>query len=184
MNKASDDAVAADEAPRSDEADRTAGDAGSDPSAAPPQDAAFEDGFQPMRLAARDGDDLKVLSALLQDAVVTSDEMAYLRPQRRFAMVLNRFRWEEPQAQERVRAGVHFDGVLSAKVKGFRPGAEKQPLNLLAIEFTPGEIAPAGEVRIVFSGGAEAALSVEALEAAMADMTKPWRAAARPIHRG
>lgn len=152
--------------------------------AAQPRDASFEDAYRPMRLAARDAEDLKVVSALLQDAVTTSDDIAFLSGERRFAMVLNRFRWEEPEARERVRAGVHFDGVLGAKVKGFDPKEKARPFNLLAIDFEAAETAPAGVVRIVFAGDAEVALQVDALDAALADMTRPWPATATPRHRG
>lgn len=153
-------------------------------SAAEQRDAAYEDVYRPTRLKAEDAEDLKVISALLQDAVVTTGDMAYLAPRRRFAMVVSRFRWEEAAARERVRAGFHFDGVLSAKTRGFDPAAKDQPLNILAISFEPGETAPAGRARIAFSGEAEILLELDAIDAAMADMGKPWPAAATPTHRG
>lgn len=154
--------------------------------AAKPQreDASFLDSFKPTRLMARDAEDLKVFSALLQDAVVRAGDMAFLAEEKRFAMIVNRFRWEEPEARERVRTGVHFDGVLSAKLRGFDPSEKDQPLSLLAIRFVPAEDGLGGEAHLVFAGSAEAALQVETLEAAMADIGKPWKAAATPLHRG
>lgn len=157
-----------------------------DASEAPPQDASFADNFKPVRLAARDAEDLKVLSALLQDAVLRVRDMAYLPSENRFAMVLNRYRWEEPSAPERVRAGAHFDGVLSARIRGFAADAGEQPLSLLEIRFEPGADPDglSGVVRLVFAGEAEVSLEVEAIDAALADIGKPWSAVGKPLHGG
>lgn len=146
-------------------------------------DAAFEDGFRPTRLLAQDTDDLQVFSSLLQDAVIASTDMAYLPAQKRFALVANRFRWEAADAQERVRTGAHFDGVLAVKRRGFDPSEQTPtPLNLLAVAFEAGEAPPGGVIRIMFSGGADIALTVDAVEGALADMGKPWPATGRPEH--
>ena len=152
-----------------------------------PQDASFSDSFKPLRLAARDPEDLKILSALLQDAVVRIGDMAYLPDQNRFAMVLNRYRWEEKSIAERVRAGAHFDGVLSARIKGFNPSVKEQPLSILEVRFEPSADDAeglAGKVRVVFAGEAEVALEVEAIDAAMSDIGRPCRAVGKPIHGG
>ena len=151
-----------------------------------PQDASFTDRYEPLRLAARDPKDLAVLSALLQDAIVRVGDMAYLSEQKRFAMVLNRYRWEEKSLSERVRAGSHFDGVLSAKIRGFDPKIAEHPLSILEVRFEPSiddAEGLAGLIRIVFAGEAEVALEVEAVDGALADMGKPWRAVGKPIHR-
>lgn len=145
-------------------------------------DARFEDSFKPMRLAARDADDLAVLSALLQDAVTVVGDVAWLPEERRFVMVANRFRWEEPTADERVRVGAHFEDVLAAAFKGFDLGEKTQPIAILSIAFEPAAEPPGGRVRIACAGEAEILLTVEALEAALRDLSKPWPAKARPEH--
>ncbi|MEM9726859.1 MAG: DUF2948 family protein [Pseudomonadota bacterium] len=150
----------------------------------PPADASFADAFKPVRLAARDTEDVQVFSAMLQDAIIRVGDMTYLPKERRFAFLANRFRWEEPALRERVRVGVHFDGVLSAQIRGFKPADKEQALSLLAIEAALGEDAIAGRVRLLFSGEAEVALQVEALDAALADIGRPWSASAKPLHRG
>lgn len=157
--------------------------AGVEDGAPAPRDAAFEDVYRPTRLKAEDAEDLRVVSALLQDAAATVGDMAYLPQRRRFALVVSRFRWEERAAQERVRAGLHFDGVLSAKTRGFDPREKEKALSILAITFEPGETPPAGRARIAFSGEAEILLELDAVDVAMADMGRPWPAA-RPAHPG
>lgn len=155
-----------------------------DEAAPPPEDARFEDGARPARLLARDVEDLRVVSALLQDAALLLGDMGWRRPQRRFALVANRYRWEEPDALERVRVGVHFDGVLAARVRGVDLGQKSRPVALLALDFSPSEAPedPGGVVRLTLSGQAEIALDVDALEVVFQDLTRPWRAKRRPAH--
>ena len=85
-----------------------------------------------------------------------------------------------------MKCGVHFDGVLSAKIKGFDPTSKEQPLSLLELRFDPsGDDAEglAGRLSVVFAGEAEVALEIEAIDGAMSDIGKPWRAVGRPIHQ-
>lgn len=148
-------------------------------------DARFEDAYEPARLAARDADDLKVLSALLQDAVLLARDVVWLRQERRFAFVADRYRWEEPAARERVRVGVHFDGVLRVRARGVpEPSADgpPQPLAILAATFEAAEEPPGGVVRLACAGGAEFEVSVDALDALLKDLGTPRKAVATPEH--
>lgn len=154
--------------------------------AAPPaEDARFEDGVEPARLLARDPDDLAVISALLQDAALLVGDIAWLQGERRFVFVANRYRWEEPEALERVRCGVRFEGVLAARVRGIDVSSKTRPVALLSLAFTPSEEPenPGGQLRLTLSGGAEVEIEVEAIEAALKDMTRPWKARRRPDHQ-
>ena len=70
-------------------------------------DARFEDGAeQPLRLIAQDAEGLGVIAALLQDAVFPITEMSLVRQKRRFALMLNRFRWEDREAADACGAQV------------------------------------------------------------------------------
>lgn len=157
------------------------------------RDASFVDNFRPARLMARDAEDLAVISALMQDAVVLSGDIAWLQGQRRFALVANRFRWEAPTAEERVRAGLHANNVVKVQARGVKPSAKSDPIAILSLSFEPrgeitGEIAgdaaddPGGVLRLACAGDVEFLIEVEALEVAMSDMTKPWAAKSRPAH--
>ncbi|WP_333715061.1 DUF2948 family protein, partial [Yoonia sp.] len=81
------------------------------------EDATFEDGREtPLRLKALDTEDLQVLSSLVQDAVFPSAEMRWDRKARRFAILLNRFRWEDvARAQKRGRAVERVQAVLAVE---------------------------------------------------------------------
>ena len=77
-------------------------------------DARYEDGAtRPINLVARDGDDLAVISALVQDSVLVAGDLRYSKSKRRFALLINRFRWEDgaSHAPERVRSLLVLDDV-------------------------------------------------------------------------
>ena len=111
------------------------------------EDARFEDGAElPLRLRAETAEDLAVMSALLQDAVAQTSEIAWARQHRRFTLLLNRFRWEDAPAAERqgrpferVRAVLAVDSVLKARTNGIDPRDRGLVLELLALAFEPGE---------------------------------------------
>jgi hypothetical protein len=153
-------------------------------------DARFADaaGDRPLRLLAETPDDLPVIAALVQDGVGRVGDAAFLRRKRRFVAVLNRFRWEDKAAAERarrpyerVRAALTVEGVLSAKARGVTRGDADAVYNLLDMAFQPGEDA-AGVLLLTLSGGGEIALAVEALDVALADISKPWTTDAAPAH--
>ena len=148
------------------------------------EDASFADSFRPTKLIAHDAEDLKVFSALFQDAVILVKETTWLKAERRFAFVANRYRWEEPQAKERVRTGAHFEGVVSVRARDIDLSAGETPLVVLSVAFEPGPTAPAGAIRISCAGGGDILVEVEAVEAAMADISKPWKAQRAPRHAG
>jgi len=135
-----------------------------------------------MILAAEDGEDLTILSARLQDAAARLGDFAYLPRQRRFAGVVNRLTWEEG-GKTRVRAGLHFDGVLAVKTQNVKLGATTAVVSILALTFTPKAVDdPAGTVEIVLAGGGAIRLEVECIAAELADLTQPWAARAKPNH--
>jgi hypothetical protein len=137
-------------------------------------------------LAAQDAEDLQVLSARLQDAVARVKDVVWLPNTRRFAALFNRFKWEDAEARDenlRVRAGLSFENVLSAKMQNIRVGQPEAILSLLAIRFTPnGPEDPGGTIELVFSGGGAIRLAVECIEAQLADVSGDWAARGKPSH--
>ena len=139
-----------------------------------------------IRLAAADAEDLEVLSARVQDAVGKLKDFVWLPKQRRFVAALNRFRWEEGKgAGTRVRAALRFDGVSQVQSSQVKQGAPDAVVSILAVRFTPeAEGDPAGTVELVLAGGGAIRLTVECIDAELADLTGPWAAVARPDHEG
>lgn len=137
-------------------------------------------------LGAVDQEDLEVLSAQVQDAIVAIGHMTWERKRRRFALLLNRYVWEDQPARgrgRRVQAGLHFDGVRKVRTLNLGDKPRDSLLNLLAVNFEPaGDGDPGGTVILTFSGGAAVKLDVECLDAHLRDIGKPWKARARPSH--
>ncbi len=145
--------------------------------------------MQPLKLAALDEEDLQVLSAHLQDAVLRVADMAYLPGQHRFAAVINRFDWEgaltaegaKDKKVERRRSALRFDRVLGAQLSKIRMSARSAVLELLAIRFEADE-PPGGYVTLYFAGGGAIRLQVECIEAELQDLGPAWRASRTPEH--
>jgi hypothetical protein len=135
-------------------------------------------------LAALDAEDLQVISARLQDAVARLGDLVYLPKKRRFAALFNRFKWESgKRGNLRVRAGLHFEGVLSVKSRNLKRGAPDAVVSLLAVRFAPkAQDDPSGTVELVFAGGGAIMLEVECLDAGLADVSGDWAARGRPEH--
>jgi len=143
-------------------------------------DTRFEDGQEkPLNLGAFDGEDLKVLSALVQDAVFPVSEMRWQASERRFALLLNRFRWEDEglkrHGAERVQSVLVIDNVQGVSSQGIDRKDKDIILSLLSIDWQPGEDAD-GALELVLAGDGAIRLTVEALEVSLRDVTRPYRA--------
>jgi hypothetical protein len=147
------------------------------------EDARFEDGRErPLNLAALDTEDLGVLSALLQDAVFPATEMRWDPKRRRFALLVNRFRWEDRAAAEargrpyeRTRAMLVVENVGRVSSLGIDRRDADTVLALLALDYEGPPEGP-GALTLVLSGDGAIRLEVEALEARLKDVTRPYAA--------
>ncbi|WP_164659648.1 DUF2948 family protein [Tropicibacter sp. Alg240-R139] len=146
-------------------------------------DATFEDGREaPLNLGALDGEDLKVVSTLTQDAVFPITEMSWRASERRFALLVNRFRWEDEDAArkrgrafERVQSVLVVDNVLTVASQGIDRSDKDMVLSLLSVEFEAGDDG-AGHVLLTLAGDGAIRLQVEALEVSLKDVTRPYLA--------
>ena len=133
-----------------------------------------------LRLLAQDPEDLEVVSAAMQDAVLKVGDIAYEAKARRLTIGFNRYRWEIGGG-ERVRSGLQLAGVLQVQARKIRRGARDAVLELLAMSFTPGD-APGGVVTLSFAGGGDLRATVECIEAVLADVSTPWPTPRKPTH--
>lgn len=155
------------------------------------QDATFEDGREaPLYLGAEDSDDLQVISTLVQDAVFPVTEMRWLPRENRFALLLNRFRWEDADAAhkrgrgvERVQSVLAVETVLNVASQGVDRTDRDIILSVLSVSFESGEDG-AGFVILTLAGDGAIRLSVEALEVSLRDVTRPYTAPSgkKPAH--
>jgi hypothetical protein len=141
-----------------------------------------------LKLIALDAEDLSVLSAHLQDAVLRIADIAYLPREKRFAAIANRFDWLAAGdgkagggTYARRRAAMRFERVLSAQLHGIDLANKSAVLALLAISFDPAEV-PEGNVTLHFADGAAIRLHVECIEAELKDLGPVWQAKSKPQH--
>ena len=141
-----------------------------------------------LRLRAEDADDLAVISACVQDALVAVRDLAYDPDARTFLLVANRFRWEgcdeaaatEDAVFERTLCAITFDEIDSVAYRGFHRSEEDRILALLALQPTSG---PTGlTIDLEFAGGATIRLSAAAIRCRARDFGNPWPTPWRPGH--
>lgn len=133
-----------------------------------------------LKLLAEDAEDLEVVAAALQDAVLKIGDISWEPKARRLTLAVNRYRWgaEEP---ERVRAAVQVGSVLGVQARRLRRGASEAVVQLLTVTFEPGE-APGGRLVFRFAGDADLAAQVECIDLVLADVSEPWAARSEPRH--
>jgi hypothetical protein len=151
-----------------------------------------------LKLRAEDEEDIQVISACLQDALVAVGDMTFLKDEHRFVLVANRFCWEDVSSEDladiaednddagedeekgsRVHCGLCFETVTGVKVRGIDRRDSGRILELLALT-TEADGGPA--VRLIFSGDAEILLRLERIDARMEDLDEHWPTAYRPKH--
>jgi hypothetical protein len=142
--------------------------------------------MQPLRLVALDEQDLQIISAHVQDAVTKVGDLHYNAAEKQLVIPINRYAWEKKRRLfsrrgERRRSVLHFNRVLGVRTSGIDRTQSDTVLSLLAIDFAETE-APAGEMVLIFAGGAAIALAVEVIEVQLTDLGGAWEAAARPRH--
>jgi len=139
-----------------------------------------------LKLLALDDEDLKIISAYVQDAVMKVGDLDFIAATNQFVMPMYRFAWEKdatahrPQPERR-NSVLHFDRVQAAKLSGVSRDKPDDVLSLLAITYAVTD-APAGAVDLVFSGGGAIRLEVECIEARLVDLGGAWGTSSRPAH--
>lgn len=151
-------------------------------------DATFDEGREaPLNLGAEDGDDLAIISSLVQDGVFPVTEMKWQAPESRFTLLVNRFRWEDEDAArlrgrafERVQSLLVVDNVLGVASQGVDRSEKETVYSLLSVTFEPGEDCT-GQVLLTLAGDGAIRLNVEALEVGLRDVTRPYQAPSRKV---
>ena len=156
-------------------------------------DAALTDAATPLKLIALDGEDLAIVSALVQDAITRASEMRYLNEEDAFVLVVDRLARElRPERHgpllmrkrwQRRRAMLDLRRVRGVERQGLAQGSD-EPLVLLAATFEPGPNTedPSGAIELAFAGGATLRLDVEVVEARLTDLGPAWKSGATPRH--
>ena len=143
-----------------------------------------------LKLIALDAEDLGVVSAHLQDAVVKVSDIAYRPKENRFALLLNRFNWagamtgpKPDQSMTRHRCALRIERVIAARTQAIDLTEKDNVMALLAIQYEQlQDDDPKGHITFVFSGGGAIQLDVECIEAELRDLGGAWATNSRPDH--
>lgn len=140
--------------------------------------------FVPLRLLARDTEDLTILAAHLQDALLPFVSMVYEPKNATFTMLANRFCWEHPPLDHegepmyhRVHAGLCFRNVEKVRHRGFQQKGTPRILNLLTLHAKNNEA-----IHLIGSGNQEIRVETKNLHCHLNDLHQPWPTRKRPTH--
>tara|TARA_Y100000590_G_C14814251_1_gene673820 strand:+ start:39 stop:488 length:450 start_codon:yes stop_codon:yes gene_type:complete len=140
-----------------------------------------------LKLIGKNEEDLKVMSAYLQDSIVLVKDIVFLKKNRTFIMVLNRFMWEDIEKgvfrqNKRIRCAIRFEEVLEVKSKKINQKNMARPLEHLATECSL-DSNNLYRTKIFFSGGSIITIISEVIDVVMSDLGKPWNVKHFPIHK-
>ena len=143
--------------------------------------------FKYLKLIAKTTDDLKVISAHLQDSIVSTNDIANLKKNRIFLMQLNRFMWEDVEKgvfrkNKRIRTILKFENVLKVSSKNIKLNDNEIFLDFLAIE-TKQMPDKTHEMNLIFSGNSVVKVIAEVIEVSLDDQGEPWNTKSKPKHK-
>ena len=146
-----------------------------------------EDEKANLKLIVRNREDLKVISAYSQDSIVAIKDITFLKKNRIFIMIINRFMWEDIERginrqSKRIRCALKFEGILKVKSKKINQKNKSKRLECLAIEYNE-ILSKNNEIIFFFAGGGVITLISEFIEAVMHDLGKPWNVRHTPKHK-
>ena len=146
-----------------------------------------EDEKANLKLIVRNREDLKVISAYSQDSVVAIKDITFLKKNRIFIMIINRFMWEDIERginrqSKRIRCVLKFEGILKVESKKINQKNKNKRLECLAIECNE-ILSKNNEIIFFFAGGGVITLISEFIEAVMHDIGKPWNVRHTPKHK-
>ena len=149
--------------------------------------AMSEDEQNNLKLICKSQEDLKIISAYSQDSIVAVKDITFLKKNRIFIMIINRFMWEDiekgiTRQNKRIRCALKFEGILKVKSKKINQKNKNKRLECLAIECNE-ILSKNNEINFLFAGGGVITLISESIEAVMQDLGEPWNVRHTPKHK-
>ena len=140
-----------------------------------------------LKLIGKNKEDLRVISAYIQDSIVNLRDIVFLKKNRYFIMMINRFMWEDAEKgvfrkNKRIRCAIKFEKVLEAKVKNINQKNKNRLLECLAIKCNLLKNEN-HEMKIFFAGDGVITLLVESIDLMLQDLGEPWNVKYTPIHK-
>ncbi len=140
-----------------------------------------------LKLIARTDEDLRIISAHLQDSIASTANIANLKKNKIFLMQLNRFMWEDIEKgvfrkNKRIRTILKFENVIGVNSKNINQRTKDKFLDFLAIESNI--LSDKNyEMKLIFSGDAVIKVIAEVIEVTLDDQGEPWDTKNKPKHK-
>ena len=140
-----------------------------------------------LKLVGKNQEDLKVISAYLQDSIATVKDMVFLKKNRSFIMIVNRFMWEDAEKgvfrqNKRIRCAIKFEEVFEVKSKNINQRNKNKLLEFLAIKCSFVEYDTC-KIKIFFAGDSLIIITSEVIEVTLHDLGIPWNVKHTPKHK-
>ena len=140
-----------------------------------------------LKLIARTDEDLRIISAHLQDSIASTENIANLKDNKIFLMQLNRFMWEDVEKgvfrkNKRIRTILKFDNIIEVNSKNISQTNKDNFLDFLAIE-SQQTLDENYEMKLIFSGDAIIRVIAEVIEVTLDDQGEPWDTKNKPKHK-
>ena len=140
-----------------------------------------------LKLLGKNQEDLKIISAYLQDSILIVKDIVFLKQNRTFIMIVNRFMWEDVEKgvfrqNKRIRCAVKFEEVIKVECKNINQKNKNKPLECLAIKCSS-IFNETYKIKIFFAGDSIITIISEVIEVALHDLGKPWNVKHIPIHK-
>ena len=146
-----------------------------------------EDEKNNLKLICKSQEYLKIISAYTQDSIVSVKDITFLKKNRIFIMIMNRFMWEDIERginrqSKRIKCALKFEGILKVKSKKINQKNKNKRLECLTIECNE-ILGKNNEIIFFFAGGGIITLISESIEVAIHDLGKPWNVKHIPKHK-
>ena len=140
-----------------------------------------------LKLLGKNQEDLKIISAYLQDSILIVKDIVFLKQNRIFVMIVNRFMWEDIEKgvfrqNKRIRCAVKFEEVIKVESKNINQKNKNKPLECLAIK-SSSIFDEVYKIKIFFAGNSIITIISEVIEVALHDLGKPWNVKHIPLHK-
>ena len=140
-----------------------------------------------LKLLGKHQEDLKIISAYLQDSIIIVKDIVFLKESRIFIMIVNRFMWEDVEKgvfrqNKRIKCAVKFEEVIKVESKNINQKNKNKPLECLAIN-SSSIFDEVYKIKIFFAGNSIITIISEVIEVALHDLGKPWNVKHIPIHK-
>ena len=143
----------------------------------------MSNGENNLQFICKNKEDLKIISAYSQDSIATVKDMVFLKKNKTFVMIVNRFMWEDaPKENKRIRSAVKFEEVLQVKSRNINQKNKKRSLEYLAIKCGL-NTDETYDIKIFFAGNSIITIMSESIEVFLQDIGKPWHVKHVPLHK-